>query len=235
MSLEAFTDADVVFFVQTHGRDLDRLDWLLAHVRAHYPFARIEVVGDGDRGVAEVVAKRYSADYTSGDALFGLANGGQIIRRMLMKFTDKPGRWLVKVDTDTGVYRRFAGLPRDTGVYGTLQMLPMADRAGECWSVQGGCIIVTRTAAVALLDKGLLDDPRLASAPNETWALSHLVRETRVAKGLTSEDWVLAWACGQAEVWMYSHPEVMSRWQAHVENVGDRYAVTHPCKSCRLL
>lgn len=231
MRFTAYAEGEVAFLVNVQDK-LHQLDWMLAHLRAHYPFVRVEVVGDGDEGKAADIARRYRAGYATGPSLFPLPFGGRIVVRTLSALVAGPERWGIKVDVDTGFYRRLAALPDEPCVAGSVQHV--GDDADGLGSIQGGCVIFERRAAVAMLASNLLLDPRLADSPEQTWARSPALRQARVSVGRTSEDWCVGWAAAELKIPLVDHPEIRCRWGRFEPNFGDRYAITHPHKECRL-
>ena len=57
---------------------------------------------------------------------------------MLMIFFEQPTRYLLKIDPDTVIHRRFKYLPVRNGLFGTLQTQV------ESPSIQGGCMGFTQ-------------------------------------------------------------------------------------------
>jgi hypothetical protein len=147
---------------------------------------------------------------------------------MLTAFLQTDAECLIKIDPDTLVRRPLTILPwpNDTAVYGTVQQVSAG--ADHLESVQGGCIIVPRQAALLLASSGLLESDRL-KPPALEWAVGDL-SAARAAAGLTSHDWTLGWACRELDLPNRDHPEVFSR---HVPDLLDvlvewRAAVSHP-------
>lgn len=217
----AFTDADLTFYVQVY-RDYHRAHWCLAHLRRHYPAARMLVVSDGDPDLrfTSFVA-RFGVELHFGERLYPLPYGGRMVERMLLWGAQTD--YLIKLDPDAVVHRRFRWLPDE----------PLAV-FGDCEPTQGGCMGFTRAAGERLLDSRLLRDPVL-TRPDESWAQRpdgsaiESLLEPVGQDGLVRTDWIIAWCCRRLGIPQIGFPEVYSRWREDVPD-GLDVAVTHPHK-----
>jgi hypothetical protein len=95
-------------------------------------------------------------------------------------------------------------------------------------SIQGGCIIIPRRAAILLASSALLKSDRL-KPPALEWAVDEATM-ARAASGLTSSDQTLGWACRELGLLCKDHPEVFSRYQPSLmDTITQRgVAVFHP-------
>jgi hypothetical protein len=229
--LHRWTPADrveICWFIQTY-RDCSRLERTLARLRKIYDDPLVLVVSDGDENPElEPVCRRHGARFARGARLFGVERGGEPVLRMLSAFLETDASCLIKIDPDTVVRRRLTILPppTDRAVYGTVQL--SSDGVNRLESVQGGCIIIPRQAALLLASSGLLESDRL-KPPALEWAVGDL-SVARAAAGLTSHDWTLGWACRELTMPALDHPEVFSRYVPNLLDVlvDWRAAVCHP-------
>ncbi len=221
-----FVDADLCFVAHTY-RDGRRLAWMLAHLRRHYPGARVVVIADGDDDPnLPAIARDHAAEFLAGDRLFPLHHGGKVVHRMLEVFLDRPCAYLFKVDPDTGIHRRFRHLPRLDGFFGSLQV----SQNGWLTSLQGGCVGHTLAAVRTLAASQLLLDPRLATDRQSTWACDPVIEQYCAERNLVSTDWLLGWAATRLGIRMFGLDEIQSNWRSYVPNGDKRFAITHPCK-----
>lgn len=220
--------ARIVWFIQTY-RDLPRLRTTLARLRALYPESQVLVVSDGDAN-PEIpdVCGRHAAEFTLRPRLFGVEHGGEPAHLMLEAFLARDADVMIKIDPDTTLRRRFAKLPpaESAGLYGTVQSAGLGPN--RLTSIQGGCIIVPRKAAVLLAASSLLLSDRL-KPPTLEWAVNDTSR-ARARSGLTSYDWTLGWACRELDLHSSEHPEVFCRHRPSlVDAITDRgAAIAHP-------
>ena len=77
-----------------------------------------------------------------------------------MIFFEQPTRYLLKIDPDTVIHRRFKYLPVRNGLFGTLQTQVVSP------SVQGGCMGFTQQVARQILQSEMLRDSRLREPHN---------------------------------------------------------------------
>jgi hypothetical protein len=158
----------------------------------------------------------------------GVEQGGEPVQKMLEAFLRTDADILIKIDPDTNLRRRFSAMPQphDSSLYGSPQS---AGPESNCIpSIQGGCIIVPRQAAILLADSSLLESERLRP-PKLEWAVSEVLL-ARARAGLTSYDWTLGWACRELGLLSRNHPEVFSTYRPNlIAAVTRRHvAVFHP-------
>ncbi len=220
-------DGDLTFFTHVH-QDAVRLEWMLGHLRRHYPAVRVIVCSDGD-GDPKLprIAERTRAEFHLGERLYGIEAGGRIMHRLLELFFEQPTPFLFKVDPDTGFHRRLAWLPRHSGVFGTLQANPLL-----C-SIQGGCCGFSREAAEKMFRSEAFLCPSLQN-PETTWASHEPLLNYMQRVGRVSTDWLTGYVATVLNIPQFGFSEVHSTWAGHVPNPALRYAITHPCKQMRL-
>jgi hypothetical protein len=160
--------------------------------------------------------------------LMGVEQGGEPVQKMLEAFLKTDEDILIKIDPDTNVRRRFSRMPAptDSSLYGTVQS--SGPEANRIFSIQGGCIIIPRQAALLLVDSSLLESQRL-KPPALEWAVNKLSID-RAALGLTSHDWTLGWSCRELGLLSKTHPEVFSNYRPRLIDAmrKRRAAVAHP-------
>ena len=112
-----YGDDDITFVIGVY-RDRLRAEGALARLREHFPDARVIVRSDGDRDPKNrELSERFDVDYREEERLYPIEHGGAMIARMLELFLEQPTRYLLKIDTDTAVYRRFHFLPQVVGLF----------------------------------------------------------------------------------------------------------------------
>lgn len=217
----AYDDSDVLFYLVTY-RDIERCYGCLVRLRQHFPTARVVIDVDGDDDPAwATFRERFNAEVNYGQRLFTLDNGGEIVRRALLHHFNDPlaRRWMLRIDTDTEVRRRFHSLP-DADYFGTYR--------GWKNFVQGGCIGLSRNAVCRVFELGLLDRPELQTPA--TWQGGDpITANERVAQGLVSFDWIVNWAMNEATIQATDWPEIQSYWKDVVPVTVD-CAIAHPWK-----
>jgi hypothetical protein len=228
---EAWVPADrlrIFWFIQTY-RDLSRLCSTLDRLRRLYPESSVLVVSDGDPDPGiERACDEHSVGFVAGSRLFGVEHGGEPVQRMLEAFLATDTDILIKIDPDTDLRRRFARLParHACSVYGSVQSA--GPEANSLSSIQGGCIIIPREAALRVASSALLRSERL-KPPALEWAVGEM-SIARAASGLTSYDWTLGWACRELGLLSKDHPEVFSRYLPSLVDTitARRISVSHP-------
>jgi hypothetical protein len=150
------------------------------------------------------------------------------VQRMLEAFLTTDADILIKIDPDTNVQRRFSVMPSrmDSSVYGSVQS--GGSKSNRIVSLQGGCVIVPRQAAILLANSSLLNSARL-KPPALEWVVSSEL-SARAASGLTSSDHTMGWACRELRILSKDHPEVCSRYRPSLMDTitASRVAVFHP-------
>lgn len=232
----------ITWHIQVY-EDLEYLATCLSAIRRWYPASRIFVISDGNPDPEiQKIAGRFQTECYYEERLFGVEHGGEIVHRFLDRYLAAPSDFLVKVDGDTRINRRFWYLPK------TKRPLLMGKRqtAGngneDLVSVQGGCIAMNHAAASLMHNSKLFLDARL-KPPTLAWARPGTPQELRAKKGLTSHDWTIGWVCKELKIRIYDHPEIASYWKVlHIDSRRDclfdhrkfirRFwpAVTHPHK-----
>jgi hypothetical protein len=182
--------------------------------------------GDPDPRISEVARSlRCEAEY--GEHLYPVDCRGRIVAEFLRLGIRHHTPYLFKIDSDTRFDRRFRSVPQiGCCVFGTVQGCGVPHQ----YSLQGGCIGLTRLAAEKLLNSGLLDSPELDD-PRRTWAVAGVNRHRAEGQRLASFDWILAWACDRLGIPLVDWPEVCSWWRKTPPNPQIRHAVVHPDKS----
>ncbi len=190
-------------------------------LRFLYPGARIVVRSDGG-GRSFHRWEDIGIEFYNEERLFTISNGGAVVQRMLELYDYKPRPYLIKIDPDTLLARRLRYLPRKEGLFGTLQG-PISSR-----SIQGGFIGISRTAALSILESGLLLDSNLKNPDSSGGPYMAHLRRRADRTGLTSFDTLLGWAASCLGLELFAFPEVCCDWKQAPDNQGLRWAMTHP-------
>ena len=214
---------ELTFYLNVY-QDADELEICLKQLRQVYRNSRLVIRSDGDPDPKiDSIAKAYGGDCHYGERLMGIEKGGLIVHEMLRLFLTDPTPYLLKIDPDTRIFRPFKALPKFSCVFGTAQ------RQGELFSIQGGCLGMTLEVAKRWYAADFFLDPAFAERP-PPWVITPLLRNRPIDLGLTSIDWLVGWACKNLATQLVDWPEILSEWKVTPENEDLRYAVTHPHK-----
>jgi len=217
-------DDRLIFFYTLGYKDFERASWHAYNRVFPYTGSRhvLQLDGDDDPRYQEIE----QCDVRYGERLYLEECGGQLLKRTLEAFLEGDERWMLRVDTDTFIYRRFNALP-EAMYFGT--------RAEKLDFIQGGCIGLHRDAAERVLDSGKLDDPALCqmetyAPPGAPWI------ETRREAGLLCQDHMLSFVLRSLGIKAINHPEIKSFWREsglkqHLGlNPNTLPAIMHPVK-----
>ena len=220
-------DQEITFLLGVKD-DFDRCTICLQTLRQFYPSSRVIVISDGDDDQRwNSLSQRFGAEVYKEDWLYGVSSGGKMIHRMLEKYFLNPTPYLIKIDTDTRLSRRFDYLPIGRVAFGT--------RQAEGASLQGGIVGFTRSAAERLYRQNVCLDPILAE-PRESWLLTRnpWVRRSlsyrAYQQNLIGFEWVLAWCLKRCFIPMINFSECHSQWKETPVNLNRKFAMTHPHK-----
>ncbi|MBL4672052.1 MAG: DUF4214 domain-containing protein [Arenicella sp.] len=221
-----YTDDDLSFFMGTY-KDAERAEGALSRLRQHYPNAALQIRSDGDPDPAnERLSKRFKANYTEGERLYPIENGGALVAKTFELFLRQPRAFFLKIDPDTSIDRRFDYLLDQVAVFGSLQ------HTRARLSVQGGFTGATRETVEKIVDSGLLLDPRLRNPKKYQDQSSYFRRMAMRSQrcGLSSFDWILGWASAELGIPILPFDEVHCRWKANINFSNDdlKFALTHP-------
>ena len=219
-----YCDDDLTFFTLTY-KNYEAVGECLRDLRKHYSASRVILRSDGDQDSRlSTLAASYNVDFRGESRLFEIENGGAIIERMLELFFEKPTRYLLKIDPDTVIHRRFNYLPVRNGLFGTLQ------GRLKYPSIQGGCMGLTRAAAEQILQSNMLRDSRLKEPAKFIDDSPYFVRMAHRANrcGLASFDWIVPWVAHELGIPIFRFHEVNSGWKMAPQNHNQSYAVSHP-------
>lgn len=209
-------------------RDRNRAEGALVRLREHFPHARVIVRSDGDSDPENHdLGERFGVDYREESRLYPIENGGSMVARMFELFLEQHTRYLIKIDTDTAVYRRFHSLPEQFGVFGSRQKSKLG-----CYSIQGGCTGFPEACCRSIFESGILEDPRLrdpVSHRDESLYFMQMAKRAR-RTGLCGFEWIIAWAAEELQIPLFSFSEVRSKWRAdeRFNNNNLKFAIIHP-------
>jgi hypothetical protein len=190
------------------------------------------LISDGDEEESyDDIATRFDCTLVRGTHLYSLETCHLYVLRLLRHLVDGEETYLLKIDPDTLVSRPIGALPTFSSLFGTLETIT------EGWkaeirvpaNVQGGCIGMTRDAAVEIFASGLLTHDNCAIRHKETWARC-IDMERCAANDQFCDDFVLSWAAYMVGIPIVECSEIRSRWRRPIDNAHDRYAITHPHK-----
>lgn len=225
------SDNDITFFLQVY-HDYNDACRCVEQLRLHYQTSRVIIISDGDDDPRyRQLSQRFNAEYTAGERLYTVQNGGKMLQRMLNAFLERPCSYLIKIDTDTLVHRRFRYMPAGPAVFGALEWETSKSKTKlDFPNVQGGCLGFTLESAKQIADSGLLlsesmVDYRATYADNP----DIIIRAERV--GMISADFVIRYACRQLAIPTVQFDEVYSIYRGTIPPGGGGFAVTHPHKS----
>lgn len=223
-----YKDADLTFSLRTY-KDADRLHWCLDNLRRHYPRARVIVISDGDPLIkkSDLLIYKYKVEFFEGENLTGIENGGKLIQRMVELFAKDPTYYLFKIDTDTGIHRRFKWLPWGYGAFGQLQ------HDGYLCSLQGGFMGMSYEVVADIYKSGLCQSPDLVDYKS-SYALSPFILDYCESRGKIGEDWIWGYIFAKLGVPLFGFNEVKSYWLDYIPNPDLEFAITHPCKDLKL-
>ena len=223
-----YTDHDITFLMGMY-QDRGRAEGALDRIRTYFPDARIVVRSDGDDDpLNRSLSDKYDLTYLQEKRLYPIENGGALVARTLEIFLQNPTRYLLKLDTDTAVFRRFRFLPVRNCIFGSIQ----TNKQGNHPSIQGGFIGFSRESVEKIVQSRVLEDERLKDPFAYRYDSGYLQRMGRRVHrtGLCSFDWMVGWAASELGIRMYPFREVRSRWHPEntVPNDDLRFAVMHP-------
>lgn len=222
-------DRDIVFFMPVF-KDAPVAFAALSRIRRFYPTSRVVLLSDGDPSFPGAeAAEKFGVEYILADNAYAISDGGRLIHRMLTHYMQAPAKYLLRIDTDARLDRRFAWLPGRTGLYGRI-----GERSG---TAQGGCVLFTHDAAAKLFGERTFESPKLLQ-PETSWGRFSTPEnlQRKLAQGRIAYDKVLHWGCVEAGVPVRPFGEIFSLWlpkpehAASLANADRRYAVVHPDK-----
>lgn len=217
-----YKDTDITFHFRTY-KDLDQAKWTFANIRRNFPQSRIMIISDGDRDIYPEDFPLHRVDFYPCENLTHIECGGKLIQRAVELFLKAPTKYFIKIDTDTGVHRRFNWLPKGRGMFGSLQS------DGYINSIQGGFLGMDFTTVVDIYQSGICMSPLLEDYAN-TYALSPFVLSYCESRVKICEDFLYGYVAAKLGIPLFGFDEVKSNWKNYVENKNMRWAITHPCK-----
>jgi len=225
-----YDDEDITFYLQVY-RDAAEAEQCLRSLRRHYPRSRVIVISDGDDDRRHArLARRFGAEYTAGERLYGIEHGGKMIQREFDAFLARPSDYLFKIDTDTRIHRRFRYLPTGCVAFGTLELEAVITHVKlDFPSVQGGCMGFTLEAARRIAESGLLLSDELLDY-RATYADIPAIVLRAENRGLISDDFINRYVCRRLGIPLMEYDEVRSLFRGKIAPDGEGFAVTHPHK-----
>ena len=209
----------------------------LAAIRRFYPGSRI-LVQPSETGPATVARWRgmtagLGVDWLPSRPIHTWAAGVSPIAAMLEAYLDTPdpADFLIKIDLDARLWRRFRQLPHDrVGVFGTLESFASSGFPfGDFPHVQGGCYGMSRETAGRIREAGVLDCARLRDDP-AIWVDGIADWRGIPEAGRTLEDGLLRWVAKEMGMRPFGYEEIDSRFLPCTRAASADFAVTHPHK-----
>jgi hypothetical protein len=221
-------DDDIAFLVQAY-KDKRLAVNCLESIRKCYPVSRIILVLDGDEDPDwTAVASRFGAEKKHQERLYLLPRIGEMGKKSFEYWLEKPTPFLIKLDTDSIVRRRFRYLP-DAEAFGSLACFP----DGSFSHIVGGFTGFSRLAVERMLAMRVFDDAGLCrDVPDwiSRCSASHW-KEWCVKGGRGSYDCMISHVCVKHGVRIEVFDEVYSTWWPVPKSAREKYAVTHPHKT----
>lgn len=205
----------VTFYVET-WRNAPLLLQTLRHLREAYPAERVVVFSDGDFKIESAPFLRLGAQFYYGERLWPGGGSGLLWKRRIDDFLLSPSPWLVKIDSDTAVYRSLRTWPAAPCLFGTINHHPDGPRD----FIQGGWIGMDDASARRILESGLLEADFVR-------AMNH---DARPGVSLSSDDRAISLVATRLGIPLLGHPEIACFWKLRTPNPDLRYAAVHPAK-----
>lgn len=203
-------------------RDEGSLDFCLKRFRSIYPFVPVTVISDGSPFVlrARLIAESWGCGFHAGENLLVEDRGLAWWKRIFSLSVDEVTDIVLKIDPDTLFHREFRFVPL-WDYFGCVKNLGLVTE-----HVQGGIQGFSMGMIRRVLGSGVLDDPLYTDvykfSPNGVCA------DTFRAKYQISTDHSIHHVMSRLGVPACHWDEAGCTWLRAVENVGLRYAVTHP-------
>ena len=225
-----YCDKDITFYVQVFN-DVADVRLCLKCLRKHYQESRIILISDGNHDPrCKKLAYRYNVEYIAGERLYTVENGGKMIQRMFNVYLKEPSNYLIKLDPDSRVHRRFRYLPQGKIIFGTLEWTTVGCKTPlDPPNVQGGCVGFTLIAAREITDSGLLLGDELLDYRG-TYADNWDIIDRAENAGLISFDFITRYVCRCLKIPPVPFEEVYSVYRGDIASHGQGYAITHPHK-----
>lgn len=208
-----FNDRDLVFHLEVYKGYFDITRWCLGRIRSCYPGSRIVVVSDGDPDSRYAEYLEHGIELVYGDHLSLPEMSGELWQRRFANYLSSPGKYLFRVDSDAGFYRRFSSLPATKCLFGT----PCCD------FIQGGMMGLTTDAVVEIMDSDLLKAPWMRECNHDANGIR-----------MPSDDLAIGRVAQSLGIPLVKHPEFHCTWTQRVNNPNLQFAVIHPCKNATL-
>ena len=213
----SYVDTDLTFALHTY-HDAELANWCMGNVRKQFPDCRIILLSDGDTDARlPAFAEKNNAEFSITERLMLTNKGTEFLKNRLAKFMLKPTKFLLKIDPDSGVHRRFRYLP----AYDVFGNVVYGSNIGPK-EVYGGFVGTSLQAVTEMLASGVLDSAELKSVLR-TWK----VEDNGTL--LLNEDGAYIDACNRLDFEIGPFPEIRTLFK-YKKNRNNRYAITHPCK-----
>lgn len=161
MNQQPFSDEKVAFLFHVY-QEFELAERLVSQLRFFFPLSNILGIADGTYSYSfNEFAWQHNVKYIEGDRLFYQRTSNEWIKRMFWFYlVSSRSSYLIKIDPDSYVLRRF-------------NYLPSFDIAGSVYKISdkisfihGGCTLYSREACRKIKDSPLLDSPEYLTSPN---------------------------------------------------------------------
>lgn len=152
MSIQTFADEKVAFLFHVY-KEFDLARRLIRQIKFFFPSSDILGISDGTTNDGfRFYCHTHNVKYLEHQRLFYQTTGNQWIKRMFRFFQAySEANYLIKIDPDSYVLRRFEFLP-DLDISGT--PFKLSDKISF---VHGGCALYSKYACQKILDTNLID------------------------------------------------------------------------------
>ena len=160
------------------------------------------------------ISAQFNCELVQGLHLMTLGMAHLYVERLLRVALTDPESYLLRIDPDTGVWRRFSHVPAFSSLFGTLETISERRQEEICVpaNVQGGCVGITCDAAVEIVSSGILNYESCGIQYNRTWARCSDMSKLAAA-GKFCDDFVISWAAWQMGIPIVESSEIRSRWR----------------------
>lgn len=219
------------FVINLSDEPAEQLQTCLMRLRYHYPESPVVVIEDGLASHdIESVAHQYNAHHNRGSYLKRAECGGRWWNRSLHAAVQLGCEYVLKIDPDTWINRRFTHLPTGSLSRGIAGRVHNAGTSKEV--IQGGAQLFHHTAIERILASGVLNGPQLRSVyaylPND---IHGMVDPSWLTTGYMCSDYLLMHVMREVGLKSVNWPDCYCyHRQTPSFNATAQYPISHPHK-----